>query len=205
MAKTTIKSLERRIKNMSTPKRRKKRRVTRKRSTALSAPKRRTRRRRKGFLHDKGAIMSSVKANGAGAVGGVLFAGIEKLPLKPWLKFAAGFGGAILVSSFANSPNVAAGLSGATAYSAAKTFFPSFLGDNLEDVSYVDPNTLSDSGYVDGQGNAIVQDTEGVMYALNDGGDLEAIGDAYSLQDGMQSVAMLPLSNDFALNDRFDI
>jgi hypothetical protein len=219
-SKTTIKTLERRIAKMSSPKR--KRRTKRRHTTAMATHHRkpihhRRRRRKKGFLHDSTTgLMHKVKQSSAGALGGVAYTAIEMLPFKPWMKIASGFIGSILASSFLNSPNVGAGLAGATAYNASKVLFPSLLHD-MENVHYVDPNTLCDSGYVDSQGNAIVQDHDGVMYQLNDHGDLVAVGDAYQLNDAhglsspyqlnddYRSVSMVPLSDPYALNDRFDI
>jgi hypothetical protein len=216
-SKTTIKALERRINNMRTPKRKKR---VRRRKTALSAHHKpvHRRRRKKSLLHDRGGIMHSIKQNGAGALGGVLLLPIEMLPLKtPILKIIAGFAGSIIASSFLNSPNVGAGLAGATAYNASKVLFPTFLHD-MNPVNYVDPSTLCDSGYTDDKGNAIVQDNDGVLYQLNDSGDLVAVGDAYQLNDahglsdiyslndsGMRSVSMIPLQDPYSLNDRFDI
>lgn len=217
---TTIKALERRINNMST-KRRKRRVTRRRRPSSLSAPRKAhaRRRRRRGFLHDRGGLMSAVKANGAGAIGGALFSAVEKfIPSagttkapNPWVKLAVGFAGSILASNFLKAPNIGAGLAGATAYDFAKSSLPTLLHDGLEAVGYVDPSTLCDSGYIDSQGNAIVQDNDGILYALNDSGDLQAVGDAYDLNDGyslqesIQSSAMIPLSDPYALSDRFDI
>jgi hypothetical protein len=217
-SKTTIKTLERRIASMRTPAKRKRR--AKRRHTSLATHHRKPvhrRRRRRGLLHDSGgSLMTKIKNSSAGAIGGIALNGIEMLPLKPWMKIVAGFAGSILASSFLNAPNVGSGLSGATAYMASKTLFPSLLHD-MAGANYVDPSTLCDSGYVDSQGNAIVQDTDGVMYQLNDMGDLQAVGDIYSLNDahglsspyqlndGMRSVSMVPFQDPYNSSDRFDI
>jgi len=205
--KTTIKTLERRIANMSTT--RKKRRTKRRRSLSAAGPRaivRRfsRRRRKKGFLGDSGRIMPAIKTNFSGAIGGALMVGVDMLPFKKWIKLSIGAAGSIAASVF-NAPHIGSGMAGALAYSSVRTMFPTLLSDDLEDAQYVDPATLSDSGYIDDNGNAIVQDNSGVMYQLQDNGDLNAIGDAYSLNDSMQSVSMLPLSDPYSLNDRFDI
>jgi hypothetical protein len=201
---TTLKTLERRIANMSHRKRRTTKR--RRKPTTLSAGFRKhtvhRRRRKKSFLHDRGGVIPAIKTNAAGALGGVSVLLIEKLPTNKWIKLGLAVAASIGATMW-NKPNIGSGIAGATAYSAAKEIFPSFLSDNLEDTQYVDPSTLSDSGFVDENGNAVVQDGDGVMYALNDSGELVAVGDAYALSEGMTDVSMVPLQDAYALNDPY--
>jgi hypothetical protein len=180
----------------------------RSRRPSLSSPRRTTRRRRKTGLFDsaKTGIMSSLKHNGAGAVGGALFAATRFVKMPLWMRLALGAGGSVGVS-MVGMPFVGAGLAGATAYHAAQTLLPATLlnddGEDLEDAEYVDYDTLQDSGYKDENGNSILQDDNGIMYALNDDGELQAVGDAYELNDSLQNVSMVPLQDAYSLSNPY--
>lgn len=180
----------------------KRRKSTARRSPSVrrSAPTRRKTRRKKGLL---GASMNEVithaKGNGLGAVGGALYA-IPTTFMKPSLlgRAAIGIGGAFILSFF-GSPFMGAGMSGACGHDlTVQLLSKTGLHDGeLEDVEYVDPSTLQDSGYMDEDGNTLPMDEDGIIYSLNDAGEYEAVGDAYSLQDAydLQDVAnvqMLP-------------
>lgn len=210
--KAKSKSLSKRLNSMATPKKRRRRR----KSTALAAaPRRRTvrRSRKRTSLSSnaprKANIMSSVMASAAGGVGGLAYVAPKAVfkNMPTWAKIAWGVGGSVALNMF-KYPNVAAGLSGAMAADVAREFLPTMLNDDdLQDTEWVDKNTLSDTGYVDGQGNPVLMSDNGTAYALNQDNDLEELGDAYSLQDDMQNVSMLPLQDAYSLssNDRYGI
>lgn len=203
MAKKRVKSKSKSIRKKPMATTRKKRRrkspVSRTRTRLSAAPVRR-RRRKKGLFSSGGntGLMAAVKHNGAGAIGGALFAGTRLIHMPLWMRLAAGAGGCIGLS-MAGMPFVAAGLAGATSYHAAQTLLPATLlnddGEDLEDADYVDSDTLEDIGYVDEEGNPIVMDDDNVMYALSDDG-LEAIGYGTDIQ----SVSMIPLQDAYSLN-----
>jgi hypothetical protein len=171
---------------------------------SLSAARKSTPRRRKrrsGFLSgSKGMIVNSLKHNGAGALGGAAYALTYAVRMPKMLRYAIGFGGAITAGAL-GAPFIGAGMAGATAFGAAKDLLssvgvPMLADEGMEDAEYVDADTLSDTGYMDDNGNMILSDANGNVYALNDNGELEEMGDAYSLNDGMQTVSMVPLSDD---------
>lgn len=189
----------------------KKKRTRRRKSSsvrrALSSPKRKTtrRRRKKGLLSSAGlsmtGITNAVKHNGVGALGGALFLMTRAVPMPNYLRPIVGFGGSILLSTMAKSPMMAAGMAGATAYylgdKIIPKFMPNLLNDDFEDGDWVDADTLSDTGYVDANGNAIMQDGDGVYYQLNDAGELEA--------SGMQGTTMAMLDDPYDLSGPYDL
>jgi hypothetical protein len=201
--------IKKRTTPMATTRRKRRKRTSRTRSAisrprSLSAAPRR-RRRKRGFLSSGGSgLMASVKHNAMGALGGAAFTATRLIAMPLWMRLLLGAGGSMGLS-MAGAPFIAAGLMGATTYHAGQTLLPSALlnddGEDLEDADYVDADTLEDSGYTDEEGNQIVMDEDGIMYALNDNGDLEAIGDAYALNENsnMQSVSMVPLQDPYAL------
>jgi hypothetical protein len=142
--------------------------------------------------------MKAVKNMGGGAVGGMMYTAPQFMFKMPWYaKLGWTLVGAVGMN-YAKCPNVASGQVGAFTFDMIKTLAGSMLKDDMDDAEYVDADTLSDSAFVDQKGNAILQDDQGNLYALNDAGELECMGDAFSLQDyddSMQSVSMLPLSN----------
>jgi len=171
-------------------------------TTAMSSRgttrRRTTRRRKKGFLHDTGKTLMTIgKGTLSGAAGGAAY-GAVTAHFKPSVMVKT-LGGVAIAMGFAyfGMPFMGAGLAGATGSDAAKEAMTKFgLADGMTDVEYVDADSLSDSGYDDENGNAIVMDDDGIMYRLADDGDgYEAIGDAYSLQDGYA------LENGYALED----
>lgn len=167
---------------MATKKRRKKRSPVRR--TLSAAPRRR---RRKSGLADgaKKGIMAGIKTASGGALGGALFTGTRMIDMPLWMRTVVGYGGAVglaLVTSKAG--NVSAGLAGATTYNLLAQMLPiGLLHDDSMDNDYVDADTLSDSGYMDEKGNAVLCDDDGILYQLNDSNELQAVGDLYSLQD----------------------
>lgn len=189
----------------------KKRRTTR--SVAKPRARRRTtvkKRRPRGLsdgLSGKPTLMKSAKTAGGGALGGAIYSApqfIVKLPT--WGKVAYGVATAI-GAGMMKAPSVSAGIAGATSFDLIRTLASPMLKDDLEDAEYVDPSTLSDSGLEDENGNAVAIDDNGNVFALNDGGDYVMIGrkedlqDAFDLQDDMQSVSMVPLSDPYSLQD----
>jgi len=183
----------------------------RKTSTLSSAPKRRYKRRSKprslssgGGGGGKMTIMKAGKNSFAGALGGGVYTApffVVKMPLLG--KLAWGVAGSIAATMLTKNAAVGAGMAGAMAHDIAKSKIPTLNDDyDLQDTEYVDADTLSDTGYMDDEGNALVMDDDGVVYALNDDGDYEAMSDIYSLQEGtdMQSVSMIPMQdNAYAL------
>lgn len=176
----------------TTRKRRKKRTTTIRRAAPIQ---RRRRRKKKGLMDGNSGIWMSLKKNGAGALGGGLLLLTRFFAMPLWARTGIGYAGGIGIS-MAGAPFVGAGLSGATTFNLGQNLFGNFLNDDLEDTEYVDPDTLSDTGMVDDNGDPIVMDDDNVMYALNDGGELQAIGDANNLQN----VSMVPLQDAYSLN-----
>jgi hypothetical protein len=143
--------------------------------------------------------MGSVIRTGAGALGGGLLLLTRMFTMPAWARYSIGFGGSVGLNYF-RMPSVAAGLAGATMYSLGENTFGTMLHDDgMEDAEYVDPNTLSDTGYTDNSGNPIVQDPDQVMYALSDDGTLTAVGDG----QGLPGVSMLPLQDAYALSNNY--
>lgn len=171
--------------------------VTRSRSTTVRS--RSTRRRKKGLLGaSMNELITNAKANGAAALGGGVYSFVELMKPSPIMRGIVGIGGAMMLGFF-GFPFVGAGVAGACGHDLTlQVMKKTGLADGeLEDVMYVDPSTLQDSGYVDSYGNALPMDDDGIIYELNDGGEYVAVGDAYSLQDGYtlqdtSSVQMLP-------------
>jgi hypothetical protein len=204
MAKRKVKSKSKskprkRSTTMATTKRRKRR----KKSTTTSVRRRlsaapvRRRRKKRGMLSSNGSLMQSAKHNGAGAIGGGLFLGTRLVAMPLWGRTVLGYAAAVALGMF-NAPFVGAGMAGATTYHLGQSLLPAtMLNDDLQDTEFVDPNTLSDTGQVDENGDMIVLDEAGNAYALNDAGEL------CELEEGtnMESVSMLPLQDPYALND----
>jgi len=190
-------------------KRKRKRRSTSVRRALSAAPKRR--RRKRGFLSSGGntGLMMSAKNNLVGAAGGSLFLATRLIKLPLMARAGLGYLGSMALSMYAKAPFLAAGLAGATTYELAGNLLQplGFLNDgDLEDVEYVDPNTLSDTGMEDGEGNQIVMDDNGNAYALQSNGELEEVGDAYALQDAntMGGISMYNLAdNPYALSSPY--
>jgi len=204
---TSSRKLAKRLKTMS--KRKTTRRRRRRKATTLSAsPIRRRRRSPRRMLsasprRSRGiGIINSIKDSFNGGMGGAIYTApalFMKMPL--WGKIVWGIGGSMALNML-KYPNMANGHSGAFVHDLFLRYVPT-LNDDLLENEYVNPYALSDTGFVDDNGNAVVMDDDGVMY-IEDGEELQAIGDAYDLQDDMQTVSMLPLqdpySNAFNLN-----
>lgn len=180
-------------------KRRRKRRSTGIRSVSTKV---RRRRRRSGMLSSNGGLMTSVKNNGAGAIGGALFVGTRLISMPFYVRTAVGYAGAVAASLVLKMPFVGAGLAGATTANLLQNLLPATMlhDDDLQDTNYVDPNTLSDTGMDDENGNPIVMDEDGTAYALAENGEMSEVdmGDA----SDMQAMSMVPLydNNPFALS-----
>lgn len=183
----------------------KKRRRRRSPSTlSAHAPKRRRRRplsaaprrRRRRSMGDSGKSKKNLKGsmmNTLGGVGGGILYNSHRFLFTtgPIVKGVIGLGGGMALSYF-GAPALGAGAAGAMTTDVMNSLFGGSLKDDIE---YVDPSTLSDSGLMDDEGNAVAVDDSGNLYALNDEGNYEFIGDAYSLAENsdMQNVSMLPL------------
>lgn len=204
---------------MST-KKTKKRSTPRKRTSAVARPRstrRRSSPRRKKALSSGGStqkkltIMKTISNMGGGIVGGGVYVApkfLWKFPL--WGKILYGVGAASMANVF-KSPNVGSGIMGATMLDVAQSLASVGLKDEgLEDVEYVDPSTLSETGFEDEAGNKIVMDDDGVVYALNGNGEYQAIGnrndlpmdddDDEGMGEDLQTVSMLPLQDIYALS-----
>jgi hypothetical protein len=188
------------IKPMATKRKKRRRKSTSVRRTLSSKPAVRRRRRKRGMFDGSTGLMAMVKHNSMGALGGALFLATRLVSMNKWVRTAVGFGGAVGLSYF-KAPFVGAGMAGATAYQLGESLLPAgLLHDDLEDAEYVDANTLSDSGMDDENGYPIMVSENGSAYALNDNNELEPLDDDYSLQDGMQSVSMVPLQDAYSLS-----
>jgi hypothetical protein len=191
-------------KTMSTPKK-KKRKSPARRRTALAKSSRSPirRRKRKTLL---GASTSELKANavnnGIAFAGGAAYGiGIDMIKVQnPWAK--AGIGaGAALGFGFLGMRNVSAGVAGAAGSDLGRAMFSKIgLNDGMENVEYVDPHTLSDSGLEDEHGNAIIKDRRGICYQQGSDGALHEMGDIYSLSasagQDMHNNALINLDDD---------
>jgi hypothetical protein len=220
MAKTKKHTSPKRKKISSVHKKKSKTMATkkkRKKSTSLSAPRRRSslpvsvnttirrRRKKKGLLAASGSeIKANAIHNGAAMLGGAAYGiGSSFIPTSnPWIKAGLGAGLAFTLG-MVNLPFLAAGAAGATGADLAKSLVSNLLHDGeMNDVEYVDPATLSDSGMMDENGNPIVMDADGMCYMQDGENSFQAIGDAYSLSEGMdiQSVSMIPLQDEYSLS-----
>jgi hypothetical protein len=186
----------------------KKRTTTRRRKRSTSPAKRRTNRRKKKSLNDKFTLMGSVKNNLAGAAGGGIYTGISMgasmMKAPQWIRILMGIGGAFGAAAL-NAPNVGAGIMGAVTHDGLTLLAAKVLLNDMEDTEFVDADTLQETDMMDENGNTMMEDDDGVLYALNDDGDYEAVGDAYALQEAadLNSVSMLPLMDAYALQDGY--
>jgi hypothetical protein len=196
------------IRTMATKRKRRRRPGTSvRRALSATARKSGTRRRRRKRGLSAALSMSNIithaKHNSAGAVGGGLFTATRMVSMPMWIRVLVGYGGSMALSMM-NAPFVGAGLAGATTSHLAERLLPIGMlndGEELEDTEYVDPSTLSDTGMCDDNGNDILMDNDGIAYALNDSGELEAIGEGSDIQ----GVSMIPLSDPYALNDAYQL
>jgi len=102
-------------------------------------------------------------------------------------------------------PSVGAGAAGAAMLDLAKGKLAMVLKDDMEDAEYVDSDTLSDTGFCDENGNGVVMDDDGVVYALQDNGDYQAIGmaeDVFNLQDTLAENEF-PMSDAYSLSESY--
>lgn len=197
---------------MATAKKRttKKRRTTRAPQRARSTTRRRrtTSRGKKKALSSGGARtgpMTWGKAfgvAGGGAVGGALYTAPQfflKLPL--WGKGLYALGASVAAAKF-KAPSVGAGMAGAFVQDLAKTLFSTSLKD-LDNANYVDASTLSDSGYLDEDGNQVLCDNSGNMFALADDGEYVPVGNMADMD--IQTTSMLPLQDAYSLQDPYSL
>lgn len=213
MATHASKKLKKRIHTMTTKRRR--RRPTHHAVSARRRPP--VRRRRKSHLgagaptsNKKVTLMGAMMNSGAGALGGAIYTVpkfVFKMPI--WAKGLWAVGASVGLGMM-KFKSAGAGISGAFASDLANSLFATSLkDDNLNDTQYVDPATLSDTGFEDADsGNAIMSDSSGNVYALNDSGEYQQIGTMQDLQDdsmsedsNLQSVSMVPLQDPYSLND----
>lgn len=221
MAKSKRKSKPRKRKPMAAPKKRRKKKSSstsrlRRSLSARSKSTPRKRRRKKGLSDGmtKNNLVKSLKSNFGGSVGGLIKLGVDVIPIKWYWKTAIGYTGAI-GSAMMGAPNVGSGIAGATTHDLGKRLLTKFgialnddMEDDFEDADYVDADTLRDTDLETDMGEAIVMDDDDVMYALQDDGDLRAIGDGQNY--GGASMLTLSagsnpydLSNAYALSDPY--
>jgi hypothetical protein len=140
---------------------------------------------------------------GKGAIGGALHEAprfVTKLSMP--MQIGWDIIGTLALAKFAKSPTMSAGFAGAAAAKHMESMFSKAMHDNLEDYDYVDPSTLSDSGFDDEFGDPIVMDDDGHMYALNDDGEsYHEIGHMDDFDDAnVEDASMINLqANGYAL------
>jgi hypothetical protein len=212
MSTTSTNKLKSKLNKMATTGVKRKRKVTK--AVAVRRRASPTKRRKKrtlsaGAPRGRMNFMQAGKETLGGAVGGAIFtapAFFIGLPL--WGKLAWGLGASV-VANLAKYDHVGAGISGAMVNDIARSNFGAMLNDGeLEDAEYVDPSTLSDTGFMDEGNNSIVKDTDGTIFALNDDGSYQAIGTTRDLPSqgisdsgtNMTGVSMLPLMDAYSLS-----
>jgi hypothetical protein len=206
-SKSKSKKPQRRVrKSMATKRKRRKGSSRKSISRSVSVP--RKRRKKRGFLSSVGgsSLMQCAKHNAMGALGGSLLLATKFIPVNKWLRTGIAYAGSIAVSKYVN-PFMGAGLAGATTIKLLEGLFPAMaLNDGeMEDAKYIDPDTLSDTGMDDDNGNPILADSMGNAYALNENNELEEMEEGFN----MKSVSMLPLQeeaypgNAFALSSSY--
>lgn len=188
---------------MTHPKRKRKKSTalstSHRRHRAVAVPRRRSR-RKKGLFDASGSGMKTNALHAvAGLAGGSAYGvgvHLAKSHVKnQWVKAGAGVALAMGLG-MAGMPFVAAGAAGAAGSDLIQSIMQHGLNDGeMNDVEYVHPDTLSDSGMMNEMGEAIVMDDEGMCYSPDEDGTYHAIGDVYSLQDAtdIQGVSMVPL------------
>jgi hypothetical protein len=211
MAKRKTKTKKRRTTPMAAPKRKRRRRTSsttklrRSLSARSAAPRRRRRRRGLSDGMTKGNLVKSLKSNGGAALGGLGYLGLSFIPVgKYWYVRNILGGGIAIGTAWMGAPNIASGMTGANAYDLGRKILLKMnvalnddMGDDLEDTEYVDPATLQDTGMEDQEGNPVVMDDDNILYALSDGNELTAIGDAQN----MPGAGMILQDNPYALSD----
>lgn len=202
-SKSKTKPRKRRPIPMATRKRRRK--STRRRSTAVrSLSTKPRRRRRRGMLSSSGSLMTSAKGAGAGAIGGAAFVATRLIPMPLYVRTAVGYVGALGAAMFLKMPFVGAGLAGATTANLLQNLLPATMlhDDDLQETNYVDPNTLSDTGMDDENGDPIVMDENGNAFALAEDGTMNDVDMGEG--NNMQNVSMVPLfdNNPYALAEQ---
>src|ERR1700761_8383042 len=191
----------------ATPKKRRRRK-----SPAMAAPRRRrvthhkpaTRRRRRlndgGTGNIKGMVTMGLKAAAGGAIHEA--PRFLKEPLSDMMQGAWDVGGAYAIAKIGKSPTAAAGFVGAAASRWMDKLFHKSMHDgyDLSAYEYVDPDTLSDSGFDDDFGDPVMMDDDGNMYALNEMGDgYDLAGHIDDYDDGMHDNGMDDDMEDLAL------
>lgn len=130
------------------------------------------RRRRLGDSGGTTSIMGAIKNGVKGGIGGALHEAprfVTKLSMP--MQIGWDILGTIALAKFAKQPSMSAGFAGAAAAKHMESMFSKAMHDNLEDYDYVDPSTLSDSGFDDEFGDPIVMDDDGNLYALSEDGE----------------------------------
>jgi len=188
----------------------KKRRTTRapQRARSTTRRKRTTTRRKKKALSSGGGGNSRVtwakalSVSGGGAVGGALYTAPQFFVKLPWWgKGLYAIAASVTAAKF-KAPSIGAGMSGAFVQDMAKTLFSTSLKD-LDNANYVDASTLSDSGYLDEDGNQVLCDNDGTMFALADDGEYVPVGNMADMD--IQTTSMLPLQDAYSLQDPYSL
>jgi hypothetical protein len=155
----------------------------------------------------KGMFMNGVKG---GAGGAIHVAPKFVMKLETPVQIAWDIMGTMGLAYF-KWPQVAAGFAGAAVSDHIQEQFKKEMHDDFQDAEWVHPDTLSDSGFDDDDGNPLEMDDDGNLYALNDDGDYEHYGHMDDFQggmndmDGINGVSMLPLQsgNPYALSNPY--
>jgi len=160
----------------------------RRRRHTVYGPVRRHQRR----LRSKGIMGHfELQKNGAAALGGAVLRGAnmmvqhlekDKEKKSPFLKWGAA-AAVVIGASMMKMPFVATGAAGALGYELAGMVMKgrgalndNMLAANMLEQEFVPYDTLKDAGMDDENGESILRDGDGHLYAMNEGGDYEHIG-----------------------------
>ena len=163
----------------------------RRRVSMMSAgPKRRRMaRRRRGLseMFSATTATAAARAIGAGAIGGVIAGGVNRLMKNQpvYSRLAAGLGASFVTYAVLKYPNMSAGMAGAFAALESKPMYDRFLAEDGE--LFADEDSLNSLPMVlDEDGNAITlsQDENGDVVYLNEAtGDVMLAEDVYLQED----------------------
>ena len=163
----------------------------RRRVSMMSAgPKRRRMaRRRRGLseMFSATTATAAARAIGAGAIGGVLAGGVNRLMKNQpvYSRLAAGLGASFVTYAVAGFPNMAAGMAGAFAAVESQPVLDKFMSESLVDFADVDalnmmpPTVMSEDGEV-----LTLAEVNGEVVYLNEDQAVELAEVAY-LQEGI--------------------
>ena len=163
----------------------------RRRVSMMSAGTKRRRmvRRRRGLseMFSATTATAAARAIGAGAIGGVLAGGVNRLMKNQptYSRLAAGLGASFVTYAVAGFPNIAAGMAGAFAAVESQPVLDKFMSESLVDFADVDalnmmpPTVMSEDGEV-----LTLAEVNGEVVYLNEDQAVELAEVAY-LQEGI--------------------